>query len=166
DLRASGVSGEMQLQARYERDGLVATVRPSEVTIDDQVLTLEPLVVDVLGGRITARGSVDMHPVVEDRSEPKVALTLNGDGLEWRGATDAAPAVSGDAELRITGTTNDWNARGTATLWRDGRSAQLRVAGNGDRKGAMIEQLTAEMPTGTLEATGRIGWSPSLAWTA
>ncbi len=156
DLRASGVSGEMQFEGRYERDGFVATVQPSEVTIDDQVLTLEPLVVDVLGGRITARGSVDMHPVVADRSEPKVALTLNGDGLEWRGATDAAPAVSGDAELRVTGTTDDWDARGTATLWRDGRSAQLRVAGTGDRKGAVVERLSAAMPTGTLEATGRI----------
>src|SRR5690606_30029555 len=115
DLRASGVSGEMQLQARYERDGLVATVRPSEVTIDDQVLTLEPLVVDVLGGRITARGSVDMHPVVADRSEPKVALTLNGDGLEWRGASGAAPAVSGAADLRDICTTNDRQARGTTS---------------------------------------------------
>src|SRR5690606_25674892 len=57
DLRASGVSGDMQLEGRYERDGFVATVQPSQVTLDDQVLTLDPLVVDVLDGRITARGS-------------------------------------------------------------------------------------------------------------
>ncbi len=29
-----------------------------------------------------------------------------------------------------------------------------------------VERLSAAMPTGTLEASGRIGWSPSLAWTA
>lgn len=166
DLRASGVSGDMHLQGRYERDGFVATVQPSQLEIDDQVLTLEPLVVDVLGGRITARGSADMHPVVADRSEPKVALTLNADGLEWQGATADAPVVSGDAELRVTGTTTAWDARGTATLWRDGRSAQLRFGGTGDRKGAVVERLTAAMPTGTLQASGRIGWAPSLSWTA
>src|SRR5690606_40339883 len=36
----------------------------------------------------------------------------------------------------------------------------------GNREGAVVERLSAAMPTGTLEATGRIGWSPSLAWTA
>ena len=166
DLRASGVSGDMQLEGRYERDGFVAVVQPSKLEIDEQVLTLKPLVVDVLGGRVTARGSVDMHPVVADRSEPKVALTLSADGLDWQGSTAGAPAVSGDAELRVTGTTDAWDARGTATLWRDGRSAQLRFGGTGDRKGAVVERLTAAMPTGTLAASGRIGWAPSLSWTA
>ena len=166
DLRASGTSGDMRLEGRYERDGLVVAVQPSQLEIDDQVLTLKPLVVDVLGGRVTARGSVDMHPVVEDRSEPKVALTVNADGLDWQGSGAGTPVVSGDAELRVTGTTEDWNASGTATLWRDGQSAQLRFAGTGDRKGAVIERLGAAMPTGTLQASGRVGWTPSLAWTA
>jgi translocation and assembly module TamB len=132
------------------------------------VVTLHPLEVDVLCARYTARGSVDMHPVVEDRSEPKVALTVNADGLEWQGSGTQAstPMVSGDADLRVTGTTDDWNARGTATLWRDGRSAQLRFGAIGDRKGANIDRLSAEMPTGTLQGSGRIGWTPSLAWTA
>jgi len=166
DLRASGVSGDMRVQGRYARDGFVVAVQPSQLEIDDQVLTLKPLVVDVLGGRVTARGSVDMHPVVADRSEPKVALDVVADGLDWQGSTAGAPAVSADAELRVTGTTEAWNARGTATLWRDGQSARLRFAGTGDRKGAVVDRLTAEMPSGTLKASGRLGWTPSLSWTA
>ena len=194
-LRAGGTSGDMRLQGHYARGGFAATLRPSHVILADQVLTLQPLVVDLLEGSVRANGRIDLHGTVASYAaasvpsssagaspdarpglaQPEIKLAVNARGLRLRGgganaagaapaATDA-PVVEADADLGIAGTADAWAAIGHATLEREGQRAQLRFDGRGDRVHATVKRLHAAMPTGTLDATGHVRWSPALDWT-
>jgi translocation and assembly module TamB len=166
DLRADGSGGDARLQGRLERERFVATIQPSRVRLDDQVLTLQPLVVDVLDGRVTARGRADLRNNAAQApggNNTAIKLAINARGLHWGGA-DGAPAVVADADLGIAGIPDAWAAIGKASLLRDRQRAQLRFDGRGDRAQVAIRALHATMPTGTLDATGHARWSPALAW--
>lgn len=162
-LQASGVSGDMRAQGSLARGDLRVRMQPSRLVLDDQVLAVQPLVLDVLGGRVTARGHIDLHQTIAARREPDVDLQVRAQGLEWRGETGDA-LVAGDADLRIAGSTDDWKATGTAVLRRDGRQARLRFDGRGNRERVSIKSLHARMPSGSLDATGSVRWAPALAW--
>lgn len=165
-LRASGVSGDMRAQGRYAQGDVSVVLQPSRLVLDDQVLAVQPLVLDLLGGRVTARGHVDLHQTIAARREPDVDLELQARGLEWRGDGAGAAQVAGDADVRVAGSTDDWTATGSADLRRDGQRARLRFEGRGDRGQVAIRALHAAMPTGTLDASGQLRWSPALAWQA
>jgi len=165
-LQANGISGAMQARGELTRGDFSVRMQPSRLVLDDQVLTVQPLVLDVLGGRVTARGHVDLHQTIAVRREPDVELDVQARGLEWRGDTGDAAVVAGDSDLRIDGSTDDWRAAGTATLRREGERAQLRFEGRGNRERVAIRSLHARMPTGSLRANGELRWAPSLSWTA
>lgn len=190
-LQAGGTSGDMRLQGHYARGDFAATLRPSHVILADQVLTLQPLALDLLEGSVRATGRIDLRRTVASYAaavdpngkstqpglaQPEVKLAVNARGLRLRGgeakaagaapATVDAPVVEADADLGIAGTADAWAAIGQATLARDGQHAQLRFDGRGDRAHATIKRLHAAMPTGTLDATGNLRWSPALDWTA
>jgi translocation and assembly module TamB len=184
-LQAGGTSGDMRLQGRYARDGFEATLQPSHVVLADQVLALDPLVVDLLDGSVRASGRIDLRRTVASYAaasaaapapnatlaQPEITLAVNARGLRLRGSVpDAgaadAPFVEADADLGVAGTADAWAAIGHATLARDGQRAQLRFDGRGDRVHATIKRLHAAMPTGTLDATGELRWSPAPRWTA
>ncbi|HET7655885.1 MAG TPA: translocation/assembly module TamB, partial [Luteimonas sp.] len=165
-LRARGVSGDMRAQGRYAQGNVSVVLQPSRLVLDDQVLAVQPLVLDMLGGRVTARGHVDLHQTIAARREPDVDLELQARGLEWRGDGAGAAQVAGDADVRVAGSTDDWTATGSADLRRDGQRARLRFEGRGDREQVVIRALHAAMPTGTLDASGQLRWSPALAWQA
>jgi translocation and assembly module TamB len=189
-LQADGIAGDMRLQGRYARGGFIATLQPSHIVLADQVLTLQPLVVDLLEGSVRANGRIDLRRTVASYAaattspsgtktplaQPEIRLAVNARGLRLRGgganaavanpAAADAPVVEADADLGVAGTADAWAAIGHATLARDGQSAQLRFDGRGDRVHATIKRLHAAMPTGTLDATGELRWSPGLGWTA
>ncbi len=167
-LYADGDGGNARLRGRIERNGVAATIQPSRVQLAEQVLTLQPLVVDVLGGRVSARGHADLRDraasaAAASHGKPAIELAISARGLRWGGA-DGAPAVTADAALGIAGQPDAWAAVGTTTLLRDGQRARLRFDARGDRAQAAIRQLHATMPTGTLDARGHARWSPALAW--
>jgi translocation and assembly module TamB len=169
DLRADGSGGDARLQGHVERAGFAATIQPSRVRLDDQVLTLQPLVVDLLDGRVTLRGHADLRQPAARKNaatandNTAIKLAVNARGLRWRGSDDA-PAVTADADLGIAGRPDAWAAIGNATLLRDGQRAQLQFDGRGDRARAAIRTLHAAMPTGTLDATGNVQWTPAPGW--
>lgn len=175
-LQADGTAGDMRLQGRYARDGFSATLQPSHVVLADQVLELQPLVVDLLDGRVSASGRIDLRRTVAphassgDRNaqlvQPRLELAVNARGLRLRGDADAAALVEADADLGVAGTADAWTAIGRATLAREGQRAHLRFDGRGDRVHAAVKRLHAAMPTGTLDANGEVRWSPALSWTA
>ncbi len=174
-LQADGTAGDMRTQGRYARAGFVATLRPSHLVLAEQVLTLQPLAVDLLGGSVRASGRIDLRSTIASRSAaangsaslapPGIRLAVNARGLRLRGDT-GAPFVAADADLGIAGTPDAWASIGRATLARDGQRAQLRFDGRGDRGHATVERLHVAMPTGTLDANGELRWSPALGWTA
>jgi translocation and assembly module TamB len=182
-LQADGTAGDVRLRGRFAQGAFAATLQPSHVILADQVLTLQPLAVDLLEGSVYASGRVDLRKTIASRGEaaapaqPDIRLAVNARGLRLRGgsaragagvgnAGDAGPLVEADADLGIAGTADAWAAIGRATLARDGQRAQLQFDSRGDRDRAKVRRLHAAMPGGALDASGDVRWSPSLAWNA
>ena len=164
DVQADGVGGRARLQGRVKQGERVATIQPSQVQLQDQVLRLQPLVVDVLGGRTTVRGTADFR----DPERRRFSFAANARGLAFGGGTaagDATPVVNADSDIGVAGTLEAWAAIGTARFTRDGQAATVRFDGRGTADRFTIKTLRAQMPTGTLDATGAVGWTPQLHWT-
>jgi translocation and assembly module TamB len=170
DLRADGTGGRAKLQGRFAQGELRATVQPSTLVLEDQVLAFEPLVLDVLGGRVTVRGRGDFG----DRgARAPLRYAVNARSLRFGGAPaptpqdplpQPAPQIGVDANLGIAGTRAAWAAIGDARIARDNERATVRLDGRGNADGVTLRTLQAQMPTGTLDARGRIDWSPATAW--
>ena len=165
-LRATGVAGDMQLRGTFAQGEFAATLRPSRVVLAGQVLELKPLVVDVLGGRVRAQGRIDLRPAVSAQTQPELRLAINARDLQLQGHDDSVPAVVASADLGVAGTLDLWAVIGRGTLVRDGKQAQLRIDGRGNREGMDLRSLQATTPGGRLDASGDLRWLPTLGWTA
>jgi translocation and assembly module TamB len=159
DLRADGHGGDAQLQGRITRGELTATIQPSHISLAEQVLTVQPLVVDVLDGRATLRGFANLR----DPDHAALRFAVNARGLTW-GNADKTQQIVADADFGIAGKPDAWAAIGSAVLTRDNQRAQLRFDGRGDSAHMRLQSLTATMPAGKLDARGDVAWSPALRW--
>ena len=159
NLRADGNAGSANVQGRIARGGLVAQLQPSRVSLADQVLVVQPLIVDTFDGRITLRGRADFR----DPTNARLRFAVNARGLAW-GGVDGTPAIHANADFGIAGKPDAWAAIGHATLRRDRQSAVLRFDGRGNGQQASIRSLRMTMPGGALDASGRVHWSPRLQW--
>ncbi|MDI1252328.1 translocation/assembly module TamB domain-containing protein [Thermomonas sp.] len=160
-LRGDGVAGDANLQGTFKQGNFSATLRPSKLSLGEQVLRVHPLVIDALDGRISANGSADLH----DPKNSSLKFAVNARGLRWRGSTDAVE-IAGNADFGIAGTLEKWVAIGNARLQRDGKRATVDFDGLGNREGVRLRKLDAVMPGGRLDATGNLAWSPALRWDA
>ncbi|WP_256646073.1 translocation/assembly module TamB domain-containing protein [Thermomonas paludicola] len=164
-LQGDGVAGNATLQGKVEQGGFSAILLPSRLSLEDQVLRLHPLVVETSGGRISAQGDADLR----DARHASVNLTLAARGLRWTSA-DGATAIAADADLGLAGKLEQWSLKGQARLQR-GRGntderAVLDLIGSGNRDGLRLEVLHVAMAQGQLAGSGRVAWSPALAWQA
>lgn len=172
---ADGVGGEMNLSGGFtQRDakqgGFSATVLPSKLRIENQVLEAKPLALRVFDGTATLRGRADFN----DPENATLRFAVNARGLTWGGAQQTpktpqqaandTPLVVADADLGIAGTLQDWAAIGRATLTRDGERAQLQFDGRGNDARMTLKTLHVAMPTGALDAAGDVAWKPALGW--
>ncbi|MFN3703693.1 translocation/assembly module TamB domain-containing protein [Thermomonas sp.] len=160
-LKAGGSGGNVQLQGTLQRGGFALAVLPSKLQLQDQQLQLQPLVVDVLGGRVTANGSADLR----DPANTALKLAVNARRLRWTSA-DGATTLTGDADLGVAGRLERWAVKGQARLQRGDERATVDLAGLGNRNALRIDALTATMPQGRLAGQGEIAWAPRLSWTA
>ena len=165
DVSARGVGGEATLRGRFTQGDLVVVLQPSKLRVEDEVLELKPLVVDVFGGRVVARGRGDFT----DPDAADFRFSVNARDLSFGGSAataDAAatPAIGASVDFGIAGTTARWAAIGQATLTRAEQQATLDFDGRGDAEGMDLRTARVEMPTGTLDATGRVAWAPALGW--
>ncbi|UHQ20411.1 translocation/assembly module TamB domain-containing protein [Lysobacter sp. KIS68-7] len=158
-LRADGLGGRATVEGFVAQGDLRADIRPSQVRLDDRVLTVEPLVVDALGGRTTLHGFADLR----DPNDRKLRFAINARGLRWGGTPDT-PAIVGDGDIGIAGKPEAWAAVGRATLVREEGKAQVQFDARGDAERATLRSLTARMPSGTLDAKGDVQWSPVMTW--
>ncbi|MGY1518929.1 translocation/assembly module TamB domain-containing protein [Luteimonas sp. A482] len=167
-LTADGRGGAADVQGQLRRGTLQAVLQPSKLRLEDKVLELQPLVLDVFDGRITARGRGDF-------SEPRAAdfrFAVNARGLRFGGdpqavdaqPADPAPVIGIDADFGIAGSSRAWAVIGNATVEREALRAQLEIDGRGDLETLRLQALRATMPGGRLDATGEVGWSPALHW--
>ncbi len=159
-LRARGIGGRAELSGKLRRGDFNATVQPSTLRLEQRTLHLQPLVVDLLDGRVRAQGRVQL-----DGDDTALDVALTARQLHWRSA-DTATTVAGDADIRLRGTLEAWTAQGHATLQRSQQTATLQFSGHGDSHHAQLRRLQVSMPQGRLDADGRITWTPALQWNA
>ncbi|AXK73145.1 translocation/assembly module TamB [Lysobacter sp. TY2-98] len=157
DLEARGVGGDGTLQGAFVQGDRRVVVHPSTVHLEQQVLAFAPLDVELLGGRVTVRGRGDFG----ERHNARVDYTVSARGLRWG---DGDAQVVTDADLAIAGTQAAWTVNGDSALLRRGHQAHLALAGTGRRGELTVQRLEARMPTGTLDANGRISARPLLDW--
>ncbi|HMB43464.1 MAG TPA: AsmA-like C-terminal region-containing protein, partial [Luteimonas sp.] len=157
-LSAQGRGGAATVQGHVRRGNVDATIRPSSIALADQVLRVQPLVLDVLDGRVTLRGQADLR----DPRHAGVRAAVNARGLRWGFAT--GQPLRADTDLGIAGTLDAWAAIGRATLQRDAQTASVQLDGRGDRTQVALRHLRVTMPEGRLDATGDVRWSPAVQW--
>ncbi|MDI9238175.1 translocation/assembly module TamB domain-containing protein [Lysobacter sp. LF1] len=187
---ADGMGGAADLRGELRRGDLVATVLPSKVKLENQVLDVQPLALRIFGGEATLRGTADFT----DAANARFRFAANARGLTFGGTTTvaaAAPnppasvsarklqqattqapqgaqevpvAIGVDADLGFAGTLKSWAAIGNATLRRDREQATVRFDGRGNDERMVLKTLQARMPSGTLDGTGTVAWAPSLSW--
>ncbi|KAF1712398.1 pathogenicity protein [Pseudoxanthomonas kalamensis DSM 18571] len=158
DLQAEGSRGHADLQGQLARGDLQLRIEPSKLSVFDQVLTVEPLQLQVLDGRLRLRGRADFTQA----DDPRFKFAVNARGLAW--GEDAQTRIHGDADLGVAGRLAAWAAIGKATLTRDGQQAEVDFDGRGDAVKMTLHTFRARMPTGTLDATGDVGWDPAMRW--
>ena len=161
-----GRGGKAQLRGRVQQGDQDIVLAPSNIVLENQVLHLEPLVIQAFGGTIGARGTADFT----NTDDPRFRLSLALQGLNW------TPAAEGDAKpvpvyleqalLGVAGTSQVWAAYGTAKAARDNQNAELKLDVRGSQRGAFIQQLVATTPGGKASVEGKVGWEPVLAWEA
>ncbi|MDH5822062.1 translocation/assembly module TamB domain-containing protein [Luteimonas sp. RD2P54] len=163
-LEADGRGGEAVLEGSFSRGDFSAVLLPSTLRLDEQVLELDPLVLQLLDGTLALRGRADFR----DAANPVGRFSVAARGLRWAGTAAAdgtpAPAVTADADLGIAGRMAAWAVIGHAELARDGVQARLELDGRGNADAVDLRRLHAQTPGGALEASGRFAWAPALAW--
>lgn len=160
-LSATGVGGRAQLQGKLQQGDFGLTLQPSTVVLQQQTLALQPLIVDVLGGRIEATGNAELH----DPQNSRVKLALIARGLRWA-STDTATQIQADADLQLNGTLDQWQLAGQTRLLRNQDRASVDLEAQGNRDSAHFSRLSARMTQGKLDASGDLAWAPSLRWNA
>lgn len=162
DLRADGIGGNANVQGQVAQGEFAAKVLPSKVSIDGQVLLLSPLSIELLGGAVAANGRADFN----QPADPHFDGTVRARKLRWQGDTKDALAVIGDADFKVAGRLRDWTTAGDATLLRGNERAVVSLKVRGNDKTARFETLRATMPTGRLDGSGELAWTPTLRWQA
>ena len=172
---ADGVGGEMNLSGDFaygdpKQGTISATVLPSRLRIENQILEAKPLALRIFDGTATLRGRADFN----DPERATLRFAVNARGLQWGGAKQTpktpqqaardTPLIGADADLGIAGTLQQWVAIGRATLTREGEQARLQFDARGNDQRMTLKSLHAQMPTGALDATGEVAWQPQVRW--
>lgn len=157
DLQASGTDGGAAISGQARRGDALVVIEPSHVRIDGQTLTVQPLAVQLLGGRITLRGHADFT----DTQDPRFKFAVNARDLQWG---QGEQRIDANADLGLAGRKARWAAIGQADLARGQDSARVDFDGRGDLQGVLLKTFKATTPAGALEVTGQLGWAPQLSW--
>lgn len=169
DVTAAGKGGHADLQGRLRLGATAVELAPSKVHLEDQVLTVSPLVLKGFGGQARLTGSADFR----DRDNQKLKFSIVASDLTYTPAADPntaggapVPVTLTEARMGLAGTLQAWAAVGRAEVRREGQQAALRFDVRGSENAARIEQLEARTPGGTLDLAGQVGWAPQLRWDA
>ena len=161
DVDAHGTGGTADVRGKIAQGEFSAVVQPSKLSLLDRRLQLQPLVVDLFDGRITANGVADLR----DPKDASLKFAVNARGVHWRSA-DGKTDVGGDADFGLAGKPERWALKGQARLQRGTERATVEITGTGNRDGMDVQSLRATMPQGRLDAIGNIAWIPTVKWNA
>jgi translocation and assembly module TamB len=167
DFTARGRGGKAQLRGRVRQGENELVLAPSNVAIENQVLTVAPLVAEAFGGNVRLQGTADFS----DTQNPGFRFAVVAQQLTFTPEPDPTaadrtpvPLHLKEARLGVAGNLKNWAAIGKAEVVREAQGAQLDFDVRGNDQQARIEQLTATTPGGSLALSGSAAWAPVLAW--
>jgi len=156
-LDVEGLGGEAKLGGHAQRDDFVLKLLPSTLRLQRQRLELQPLALEMLGGRLALTGAADFA----DPKKATLAAQVQARGLRWG---DGESQVIAGGDFHLGGTTKAWTAVGKATLARGEQQAQLDFDARGDAQRMRVSKLLATMAQGRLDASGELAWAPALRY--
>ncbi len=162
-LNATGTGGVARVTGRIAQANTVVVIAPSQLAYTQGVFRAQPLLLDVLDGRVQLDGQLDLRP-----TSPLVDVRAQLHGLRWAASPQAGAAtiqsVQAEGDLKLAGTLNAWTVQGALQLVRAQEIAKLTLRGHGNREQLQLESLNARTPAGALDAVGLVQWSPHLVW--
>lgn len=159
DLHLRGEGGAATLHGSLAHGELAAVIAPSRLRVEQGVVSLAPLAVNLPQGSLTVVGALVLRG-----GDPAFDLRLRSRGLQLSPQAGAEPAlpVRASGDLRLHGLWQAWAVEGSATLRRDRQQATLQLAGHGDARHLLLDNLLAKTPTGNLRGNGELHWQPQL----
>lgn len=158
-LAGNGVDGNANLSGKIKRGEQAVQIEPSQVSIDAGVLQFKPLQLRVDAGLVSIVGKaefIDKDPVFDVLIASK-QLSLLPDSGDKKNI-----AVNGSAQIKVVGRFSDWTVNGDAVLLRGKDKATVTVAGRGNDRQLLFDQLNAVTATGKLQGKGKLFWEPGL----
>nr|WP_241547329.1 translocation/assembly module TamB domain-containing protein [Xylella fastidiosa] len=154
NVHAQGQGGKADLKGQFKQGEQTIVLQPSRLQLANQMLMVEPLVIDAFGGRTNLRGKVDLR----DPANTRFHFSVNARGLSFKPSPEpgntqirAVPVVLEEAGLGVSGTLRAWAAVGRARLTRDAQQARLIFDVRGDAEHATFKQVQAATPGGLLD---------------
>jgi len=160
-LDATGLGGEANVQGELAQGDWRVAVEPSTLLLETQVLRAQPLQLALPQGPLTITGELRL---AGESSRFEAVATSPGLRFEPTSAEPGALAVTAAGELRASGQLQAWTVKGEARLERGGETATVKIAGEGDQTSLRVDALNAATPTGSLDGSGTLRWSPALAF--
>ncbi|WP_282260597.1 translocation/assembly module TamB domain-containing protein [Stenotrophomonas sp. PS02301] len=168
DVQADGKGGQANLQGSFKQGDIAVELAPSKVGLADQVLTVSPLQVKGFGGQARLEGIADFT----DKENASLRFSIVANDLTFVPAADTTtpgaaapvPVTLKEARMGLAGTLKAWAAVGRASVEREKQVADLQFDVRGNDQAAVIKQLQASTPGGSLDVTGQVAWAPQLDW--
>ncbi len=167
DFTARGRGGKAQLQGRARQGENELVLAPSNVAIENQVLTVSPLVAEAFGGTVRLQGTADFS----DAQNPGFNFAVVANQLTYTPEPDPTqpdstpvPLYLQQARLGVAGNLKNWAAIGKAEVAREAQDAKLDFDVRGNDQQAHIQHLKATTPGGELTLAGSAAWAPELSW--
>ena len=158
DLRMQGRGGDATLGGRVERNDLALVLDGSRLQANAAGLTLAPLVVGLPQGTLRTTGRVDFSA-----RPAALQLRVATEGLRLAATQAGAEDVRVTGAVEAKGTLDRWTLAGDLGLRRAREQATLALRGVGSTQALRLDTLQARMPSGRLDGTARLQWSPTLA---
>ena len=158
-LKGTGVDGDARFSGNVKRGEQTVLIEPSQVSIEAGMLTLKPVLIRVDAGLVRLEGKakfIDKDPVFDLLVSSK-QLTLLPESKDSDNM-----AVNGSAQMKVVGKLSAWTLNGDAILLRGKDKAVVKLAGRGDEKKLLLDDLSAVTPTGKLQGQGKLFWEPNL----
>src|SRR5690606_19105842 len=95
DFTARGKGGSADLRGHLQTGEQVVELAPSKVKLEDQVLTVSPLVVKAFGGEARLTGTADFR----EQDNQKLNFSIFARDLAWTPAED--PGTAGSAPVPV-----------------------------------------------------------------
>lgn len=160
DLKANGSGGSARVQGEVAQGERQVGIEPSRLSLEDGRLRAQPLRL------VLEQGTVDITGHAELEGEtPRFDVVVASEQLSLLPESSEAgtAAVQARGQVHAAGRFTDWTVEGDAVLVRQGQEASVIVSGRGDDAQMQIDRLQADTPTGALDGSGTLRWSPTLA---